>query len=257
MKERLKMSLNIKIENFEGPFDLLLHLIKKNKMDIYNVEIHEITNQYIQYIHRIKKMDLELTSEFIVMASTLLEIKSRTLLPKPLNQDKDNEEEEDPRKELVAKLVKYNKFKKAAKFLRIHESEIGRSFSKKPEIIVRKKEDCKPKNFLKNITILKLYNIYSKLMDKYIEKMNLENGLNRKILRDKFKIEDKMNYIKINTKSGKTLKFSSMLNRCRFKIEKVVTFIALLELIRLGMITAMQEGNFGEIYIEKRVVENE
>lgn len=250
------MPLNIKIENFEGPFDLLLHLIQKNKMDIYDVKIHDITNQYLDYIHRIKQLDLELTSEFIVMASTLLEIKSKMLLPKQLIDTEDENESEDPRKELVKKLVEYKKFKVAAEFLKKREKKIGRSFNKKPEIIVRTKEDLKPEEFLKGLTMIKLYNIYSKLMDIYIEKTNRENKFEGKISRDKFKIEDKMKYIIEKIKNGQSLEFSNILKRCSYKIEKVVTFVALLELIKIGTVKAVQRENFEEIYVE-RLEEND
>ncbi|WP_446899378.1 segregation/condensation protein A [Clostridium sp. LBM24168] len=250
------MSLNIKIENFEGPFDLLLHLIKKNKMDIYDVKIHEITNQYVEYIHNIEEMDLELTSEFVVMASTLLEIKSRMLLPKYVLIGEDDKEEENPEKELMKKLIEYSKFKKAAKFLEDRKCKVGRNFSKKPEIIVKKKDILKPENFMKDLTILKLYNIYYKLMSIYMEKSNMENRIERKISADKFKVEDKINYIKVNTKIGQVFEFSNILNECKFKIEKIVTFMALLELMKLGIISAAQNGNFKEIYIE-RIVEIE
>ncbi|GAE02350.1 segregation and condensation protein A [Clostridium botulinum B str. Osaka05] len=108
------MPLNIKIHNFDGPFDLLLHLIKKNKMEIYDVSIYEITNQYLQYLNRMEELDLEITSEFIVMAATLIEIKSKYLLPKV--EEEKEEEENDPQKELLDKLLEYKKFKAAAEF---------------------------------------------------------------------------------------------------------------------------------------------
>lgn len=250
------MLLNIKIENFEGPFDLLLHLIRKNKMDVYDVKIHDITNQYLEYIHTIKQLDLELTSEFIVMASTLLEIKSKMLLPKQSIDTEDEKESEDPRKELVKKLVEYKKFKSAAEFLKKMEKKVGRNFNKKPEIIVRNKEDLKPEEFLKGLTMMKLYNIYSKLMDIYMEKTNRENKFGGKISRDKFKIEDKMKYIIDNINIGQSLAFSNILKKCSYKIEKAVTFVALLELIKIGTVKVVQRENFKEIYVE-RLEEND
>lgn len=115
------MSISIKIENFEGPFDLLLYLIKKNKMEIYDIKIHDITTQYLDYINNMKEMDLDITSEFIVIAATLLEIKSKMLLPK---ENIDNEDtEEDPRKYLMDKLIEYKKFKKVADWLKEKEKD--------------------------------------------------------------------------------------------------------------------------------------
>ena len=141
-------NLNIKLQNFEGPFDLLLHLIKKNKMNIYDIKIYDITNQYIEYLKSMKEMDLELTSEFIVMAATLLEIKSKMLLPKP----KIEEEEEDPRKFLMEKLIEYKKYKSLSNLLLERRGDDGYVFCKKPEII----EDTLPKDnseLLKNLTM--------------------------------------------------------------------------------------------------------
>lgn len=246
------MSLNIKIENFEGPFDLLLHLIKKNKMDISDIKIYEITNQYLEYIHTMEEMDLEITSEFIVIAATLIEIKSKLLLPK----QKDDEsavdlDEKDPEKELIEKLIQYKKFKNAALFLKEREQGAGRIFSKKPEIIEEKKKNVNPKDFLEGVSILKLYEIYNNLITTYRNKINISNVINKEIPVDKFKIEDKMEYLKENIQIGKKVLFSDIINECTSKIEAVVTFLALLELMKLRCIIVVQEQNFTEIYVER------
>lgn len=246
------MSLNIKIENFEGPFDLLLHLIKKNKMDISDIKIYEITNQYLEYIHTMEEMDLEITSEFIVIAATLIEIKSKLLLPK----QKDDEsavdlDEKDPEKELIEKLIQYKKFKNAALFLKEREQGAGRIFSKKPEIIEEKKKNVNPKDFLEGVSILKLYELYNNLITTYRNKINISNVINKEIPVDKFKIEDKMEYLKENIQIGKKVLFSDIINECTSKIEAVVTFLALLELMKLRCIIVVQEQNFTEIYVER------
>lgn len=251
------MSLNIKIENFEGPFDLLLHLIKKNKTDIYDISIYEITNQYLEYIHAMEEMDLEITSEFIVIAATLIEIKSKMLLPKPkLEELALDDVGEDPRKELIDKLIQYRKFKAAAQILKDRELGVGRMFSKKPEIIEEKKKSLDPKDFLKEVTMLNLYEIYNRLINLYMNKMNTANVMNREIPIDRFKIEDKMDYLKDNILVGQKIEFSQIIANCSVKIEKVVIFLALLELIKLKVITVIQEKNFKEIYLE-RISENE
>lgn len=242
------MSLNIKIKNFEGPFDLLLHLIKKNEMDIYNIRIYEITTQYLNYLNNMKELDLEVTSEFIVIAATLLEIKSKMLLPKQEIEENEGDEE-DPRKELINKLLEYKKFKGIANFLKVREEDIGFMYSKKPEII----EDI-PKDdnidILKGLTILKLFNIYNDLINTYKNKMNTENVIQREIPLDKFKIEDKMIKISESLSGGETIKFSKIIDNCETKIEAIVTFLALLELIKLRLVSVVQEGNFREIYLE-------
>lgn len=244
------MALNIKIHNFEGPFDLLLHLIKKNQMDIYHIKIHEITKQYIDYINTMKEMDLEVTSEFIVIAATLLEIKSRSLLPK-VKVDKEQEEEEDPEIVLVKKLVEYNKFKKAAEFLKERQIDAGIVFSKKPEII----EDSKSFNvedFLKNVNMLKLFNIYTDLMSDYLNKLNQNGLIDKEILIDNFKVEDKIALLKHKINEKNKMKFSEIMKECRKKMEVIVTFLALLELIKLRVVKAYQENNFHDIYIERQ-----
>lgn len=243
------MALNIKIENFEGPFDLLLHLIKKNEMDIYDIKIHEITTKYLKYLNDMKKIDLDITSEFIVMAATLLEIKSKMLLPK---QKKNEESEEvDPREELVNKLLEYKKFKLVADFLGGKEKKAGIVFQKKPEIIEEKKDKGNNEDILKNVTILKLFNIYNELMLNYKNKMNTDNVMEREIPLDKFKIEDKLIELSNELMKNKKLYFSRVIKKCSSKIEKVVTFLALLELIRMRVVSVAQESNFKEIYIEE------
>lgn len=246
------MSLNIKIENFEGPFDLLLHLIKKNKMDIYDIKIYEVTNQYIEYMHTMEEMNLEVTSEFIVIAATLIEIKSKMLLPKAkTDENAVDMDEQDPRKELVDKLLQYRKFKLAAQFFKDKEQGLGRMFSKKPEIIEEKKKSLDSKELLKETTMLHLYEIYNKLINIYRSKINTSNIINKEIPIEKFKIEDKMNYLKESIKLGKKLKFSSIINICSSKVEMIVTFLAMLELIKLKFITVVQEQSFREIYVER------
>lgn len=251
------MSLNIKIENFEGPFDVLLHLIKKNKMDIYDIKIYDITGQYLEYIKAMKEMDLEITSEFIVIAATLIEIKSKMLLPKPkIDENALDKDEHDPRKELMNKLIEYKKFKEGANFFRNREQGTGRMFSKKPEIIERKKKPFEPENFLRGITMVNLFEVYNKLISIYRSKINTNSLINREIPLDKFKVEDKINYLKEIIVSDEKILFSNIVKNCSVKIEVVVTFLALLELIKLKFIRVVQENNFKEIYLE-RVNDNE
>jgi segregation and condensation protein A len=244
------MALNIKIENFEGPFDLLLHLIKKNEMEIYDIKIYDITNQYLQYINQMKEMDLEVTSEFVVIAATLLEIKSKMLLPKLPQEEVAADEEKDPRKELITKLIEYKKFKHIAEFLKGKEQEAGVVFTKKPEIIEdnRDKEDT---DILKGITILQLYNLYNELMNMYNNKMNKENMIQREIPVDLYKIEDKMEYLKGKIHYTNHIYFSELIRECTSKMEIVVTFLALLELIKLKNVKVIQESSFREIFLER------
>lgn len=245
------MSLSIKISNFEGPFDLLLHLIKKNQMDIYNVSIFEITGQYLEYLEQMKEMDLDITSEFIVIAATLIEIKSKILLPKVKVED-ENDEEKDQSKDLIDKLIQYKKFKLAAEFLGEKEKYSGIIYTKKAEIIEPvKNEKEEIKNIFKNLTIMDLYNIYEELIRNYIEKMNSEVDFEEKIKIETYKIEDKMEEIKYKMSSVNRISFSEYIKSSKSKTEVIVTFLALLELVKLRNVIAIQAGTFNEIYLER------
>lgn len=245
------MQLNIKTLNFEGPFDLLLHLIKKNEMDIYDIKIYEITKQYLEYIDLLKEMDLDVTSEFIVIAATLIEIKSKMLLPKE-KKTEEVENEEDPRKELVAKLLEYKKYKVVSEYLK--DREVGLMFGKKAEIILEPEPEIK--DILKNISMLQLYNTYNELMDRFRNKLNKENIINKIIPLDAYKVEDKMIYLKEALLSHSKIKFSLLTKNYNSKIEIVVTFLAMLELIKLREVKVIQYENFNEIYLE-RIENNE
>ncbi|MBW6409378.1 segregation/condensation protein A [Clostridium weizhouense] len=240
---------NIRIKNFEGPFDLLLHLIKKNQMDIYNVEISKITNQYLKYLDDMKVMDLELTSEFIVVAATLIEIKSKHLLPKSKKED---EEEEDQEKNLLEKLIVYRKIKKAAEFFKEKHISSGELYTKKPEIIEEIKIPESNEDLLKNLTLLELYNMYNNLLEIYNNKRNTANVIQKKIFVDKYKIEDKMDHILLLLKENEVNRFSEIMAKCECKLECIVSFLALLEMIKLRKIKVYQSNNFNNIIIERR-----
>lgn len=196
---------DIRVSNFEGPFDVLLHLIKKNKMNIHDIKIFEITTQYLDVIKQMKELDLEITSEFIVMAATLLEIKSKTLLPKP--KEENPEDEQDMTKILMEKLIEYKKFKQAAMFLSEKAIYTGKVFTKKPEIIEDVKNDISNEELLKNFDMLKLYTLYNQLIENYKNKQNNANVIEKKIYVDKYKIEDKIEYIINNIEKGTIMSF--------------------------------------------------
>ena len=239
----------IKVADFEGPFDLLLHLIKKNKMDIYNVEIYKITNQYLAYLDTIKVKDLEITSEFIVVAATLIEIKSKNLLPKPKVEE---EEEEDIEKRLMEKLIEYKKFKAVSQFFKDRYVNIGEVYGKNAEIIEALRPEPSNDDIFKNTTLLDLYNIYNKILENYREKQNHVNIVERKIYVDKYKVEDKMEELLNKFDEKDVIQFKEIINTSSCKLETVVTFLALLELIKLRNIKVYQEDSFGNILIKRR-----
>ena len=243
------IKMNIKIENFEGPFDLLLHLIKKNKMDIYNVNIYDITVKYIDYINKLKEMDLDIASEFIVIAATLIEIKSRSLLPKKLKVE-EQEEEEDLQKILFDRLVEYRKFKKVFEYLLSKYVSKGNVYFKKPEIIFQKKDSLLDLNeIFKDMDILDFYVKYKALINAYVEKQNISNPIQNNIYVDKFKIQDKIEYLKQTKES--ILKFDEIIENCEEKIEIIVTFIAVLELVKQKYFKVIQVDRFTNIIIQK------
>lgn len=245
----------IKVADFEGPFDLLLHLIKKNKMDIYNIEIYKITNQYLRYLDEMKEMDLEITSEFIVIAATLIEIKSKSLLPKVKVED---ENKEDIENKLKLRLIEYKQIKAVSSFFKERHINSGEIYSKKPEIIEIEEEKAPKCNedIFKNLTLIDLYNIYNNILDTYHNKQNNINVVQRKIYTDKYKVEDKMKELLDRFNNANVIEFRSIIKESESKLETVVTFLALLELIKLRVIIAYQEGNFKEILMKRRV-ENE
>ena len=241
----------IKVADFEGPFDLLLHLIKKNKMDIYNVEIYKVTNQYLEYLNTRKVMDLEITSEFIVVAATLIEIKSKNLLPKVKVEEEENEE--DIEIKLMERLIEYKRFKAVSEFFNDKYVSSGEVFSKKPEVI----EEIKPEkvdndDIIKNITLLDLYNIYNKILENYREKQNKVNVVQKKIYVDKYKVEDKMEELLKKINSVEVIEFNNLMKESSCKLETVVIFLALLELIKIRTIQVFQDENFSNILIKRR-----
>ena len=241
----------IKVADFEGPFDLLLHLIKKNKMDIYNVEIYKVTNQYLEYLNTRKVMDLEITSEFIVVAATLIEIKSKNLLPKVKVEEEENEE--DIERKLMERLIEYKRFKAVSEFFKDKYVSSGEVFSKKPEVI----EEIKPEkvdndDIFKNITLLDLYNIYNKILENYREKQNKVNVVQKKIYVDKYKVEDKMEELLKKFNSVEVIEFNNLMKESSCKLETVVIFLALLELIKIRTIEVFQDENFSNILIKRR-----
>lgn len=241
--------LKVKVADFEGPFDLLLHLIKKQKMDIYNVEIYKITAQYLKYLDEMKSMDLDITSEFIVVAASLIEIKSKKLLPiyKDITED-----EEDIEKKLLEKLIEYKKIKEAAIFLKSISNYKGEVYTKKPEIIEEKLIEKKEEDLFKNLTLIDLYNIYITLLDEYLEKENKDSIIENRIYLDTYKIEDKMEFLFNLFCNDKIINFKDIIKQTESKIEAIVTFLALLELIKIKVVNVYQEDNFKDILIERR-----
>ena len=240
------MSLKIKLDIFEGPLDLLLHLIKKTEVDIYDIPISEITDQYIAYLKTMEELDLEVASEFLVMAATLLEIKSKMLLPRTRLLEDETSADEDPREELIRKLVEYKKYKEFAEELKGIENN-NVIFFKPPEII----DDIENEEvFFKNITLENLMVAFKKIMSSYENRYNDRAEIPENIDFDEFRIEDKMQSILKGVSNGRSLSFVSFFENATSKMEIIVTFLAMLELMKLRKILVVQYENFGDIMIE-------
>ncbi|MCR6515844.1 MAG: segregation/condensation protein A [Clostridium sp.] len=244
----------IKVADFEGPFDLLLHLIRKNKMDINNIKLNLVTNQYLEYLDKMKELDLEVTSEFIVIAATLIEIKSKSLLPKI--KDQIIEDDEDIEKKLLEKLLLYKKIKLSTEYFKKKANVSGFTYSKKPEIIEEKQNPKESNKVLENISLIELYNIYNKLIENYVSKQNKSDFLQKRISVDKYKIEDKYDYLLNLISNRELIQFTKIMEECDCKLECVVTFLALLELMKQRKIVVYQKENFSEIILKGSEVEN-
>lgn len=241
------MKYNVVLETFEGPFDLLFHLIEKNEVDIYDIPIAQITDQYIDYLETMKVLDLEITSEFLVMAATLLEIKSKMLLPEKNKGEQLEIEEEDPRQELIRRLIEYKKYKDAAENLKIKEEIQSRVFFKPQEELEQfsyKEEQL----VLEGIKLIDLVSAFNKVIKK--KNLNVKEKINiKEIKRDEVTIEESMEKIKRYINARKKVKFDELFEEDKTRTSIVVTFLAILELIKLKVITLKQEKNFGDIII--------
>lgn len=241
------MAGNVKLEIYEGPLDLLLQLIKSSEIDIYNIPIAQITEQYISYIKSMEELDLEIASEFLVMAATLLEIKSKMLLPKKQALIGDDMVEIDPRQELVERLVEYKKYKEFAERLKGIENT-NLIFFKNPEVI----DDIEDSEFFfNNISIESLMVAFKKIVDIHERKRNTRGEIPKDINYDEYKIEDKMQEIIDVLQESGTAKFDVFFRSSRDVMEVIVIFLAMLELIRLRSIKVRQNNNFDEIFIDR------
>ncbi len=243
------MGLSVKLEAFEGPLDLLLHLIDKNKVDIYDIPIVEITNQYMEYIHSMETEDLNVMSEFLLMASTLLDIKCRMLLPKEVNEEG---EEEDPRQELVEQLLQYKMYKYMSYELRDRQVEGERLMFKEPTIPKEVSEYAEPvdlDSLLDGITLAKLNAVFQDILKRQDEKIDPIRSKFGKIEKEEVSLSDKMNAVEEYAMTHKTFSFRQLLNRQSSKTQVIVTFLAVLEMMKTGAIRIAQEHTFGEIMI--------
>lgn len=249
------MAIPVKLEVFEGPLDLLLHLIEKNKVDIYDIPIVEITAQYLEYIQNMETEDMNVMSEFLVMAATLLDIKCRMLLPKEINEEG---EEEDPRAELVQKLLEYKMYKYMSYELKDRQVDAGRTLFK-DKTLPKEIEDYKPpidfEELLGDADLNKLQNLFKSVMKRQEDKIDPVRSTFGKIERDEIDIEAKAGYVEEYVKLHKTFSFRQLLEKQRSKMEIIVTFLIILEMMKVGKISIEQENTFDDIMITSNEAE--
>ena len=240
----MESDYKVKLEVFEGPLDLLLYLIKKEEVDIYDSPIERITNQYMEYLTIMQMLNLEVAGEFLVMAATLMYIKSSMLLPADQQvTDTEEDEGEDPRWELIRQLVEYKKFKDAALQLAKREEEQANLF---PPKAVDAGVAVDPDVPLAEVSIFDLINAFNEVLKKASSR-----GYFHEILEEKFTVSDKIEEILYTLRSRAEILFSELFAQATSRTEIVVTFLALLELIRLKRLKVRQAEAFGEIRVIK------
>lgn len=248
------MDMTIKLQVFEGPLDLLLHLLEKNKVNIYDIPIVEITNQYLEYIAEMKRQDLNVVSEFLVMAATLIDIKSRMLLPA---KETEEEAEEDPRAELVQQLLEYKMYKCMAYELRDRQIDAARVLFKEPTIppeIAEYEEPVDMAELVSDVTLAKLNEIFKSIMKKQVDKIDPVRSKFGRIEKEEVSLSDKMAYLEQYCLTHSRFSFRSLLEAQSGKMEIIVTFLAILELMKVGKIYISQEKTFDDIKIQSRII---
>ena len=234
----------VKFEVFEGPLDLLLYLIKKQEVDIYEVNLTQLATQFLEYVEVMRLLDLDIAGEFLVMASTLMYIKSRELLPVDQQVTAEGDDDgEDPRWELIRQLVAYKKFKDAAAQLQTLESRQENVF---PRLPVKPEFEAEPARGRSEASLFDLINAVNGVLKRLNQREDL-----RDIFEDKWTVSEKIDYILKELSQGTALKFSELFANATSRTEVVVTFLAMLELVRLRHIIALQQAAFGEIEISR------
>lgn len=230
-------SVMFKLPRFDGPLDLLLHLIKRDEIDIYDIPIAHITKQYLETLEIMRALDLEVAGEFLVMAATLMRIKAKMLLPLPRSDEE--EDEGDPREELVQRLLEYRLYKEASDTLKTQEGERRGLFERG---MVPTEDEAGPLP-LAPATLFDLLDALNRVLARRPERAVYE------VRTEAYDIEDKMSFIARTVSEEGRLLFSSLMLQARARMEIVVSFMALLELIKMGQIVVIQDANFADILI--------
>ena len=236
---------SIQLNNFEGPIDLLLYFIRRDELDIYDIPIAKITKEFVDTVEKWEKMHLHVAGDFIVMASTLMRIKARLLLPRP--EIDDDGDVIDPRTELVQQLVDYKRFKSAAEMLRNLSDQRGQKFSRQIEPLMQIDESDIEENIILDVTLFDLARFFKTAMD------NMPVVSQFELNREPVKLEQQKKFVYKYFDGDGRLKFSTIINKLNTRMEIVVTFLAILDLVREGVCIISQNKVFGDLELQKIV----
>lgn len=243
------MAIPIKLEAFEGPLDLLLHLIEKNKIDIYDIPIVEITAQYLDYIRQMETDDMNVMSEFLVMAATLIDIKCKMLLPREVDE---SGEEEDPRAELVQKLLEYKMYKYMSLELRDRQVDAARNLYREqnlPPEVALYKPPLDYEQLIGDMTLSRLHEIFKTIIRRQEDKIDPIRSRYGNIEKEEIDMDVKLLYVEAYAREHGQFSFRKLLEKQTSKMETIVTFLIILELMKTGRITISQEHLFDDILI--------
>lgn len=243
------MGIPVKLEVFEGPLDLLLYLIDKNKVNIYDIPIVTITEQYLAYVNEMDRQDLNVVSEFLVMAATLIDIKSKMLLPRKGNEEG---KEVDPRQELVEQLLEYKKFKYIAEELKGRQQEAGKYLFKKetiPPEVLAYEEPVDIEKLLSDVTLMRLHAIFQEVIRRQEDKVDPVRSKFGRIEKETVRLQDRMEDIRRFAAKCRKFYFRALLEKQMGKMDVIVTFLAVLELVKVSTIRVEQEKFGDEIMI--------
>ncbi len=236
----METEYKVRLEIFEGPLDLLLYLIKRDELDIYDISLERITKQYLEYLQAFKELNIDVAGEFVVMAANLIYLKSRSLLPVDQQPPLEDVDETDPRWDLIRQLIEYKKFKDAAAQLQVRELRQEATFARIGDGVA---PEAAPLS-LGEVGIFQLINAFQNVLKRLDAKEDL-----REIFGENFTVSDKIETILRRIGEGGSLRFSELFAQVASRVEIVVTFLALLELIRLKQVRAIQPNVFEEIEI--------
>ncbi len=251
------MAIPVKLQVFEGPLDLLLHLIEKNKIDIYDIPIVEITDQYLEYIREMQRQDLDVVSEFLVMAATLISIKAKMLLPPEVNEEG---EEEDPRTELVQQLLEYKMYKYMSYELKDRQIYAGKAMYRQPDLpeeVRAYREPVDLEQLTKDLDLEKLYQIFQDLQRRQTDKIDPIRSKFGTIEKEEVSLEEKMDYVRSYAKKNKRFSFRKLLEKQNSRSDLIAAFLSILELMKTGQIRIQQEGLFDDIIITSEIAGEE